>query len=142
MLGLHLTLDFYGCNKENLSNSEFIYQTLNELPDLIGMKKLTKPSLTIYEGNPKGFDKGGISGFVIIAESHISVHTFVEQEFASIDIFSCKEFDVEKATNYLFDKLKAKKVEKNLINRGVEFPKDVKLASVAVNKQRLNILKN
>ena len=142
MLGQHLTLDFYDCDKENLGNQDFIYQILDELPELIGMQKLTKPSLTVYEGNPNTFDKGGISGFVIIAESHISIHTFFEQEFASVDIFSCKEFDLEKATNYLVEKLKTKKVERNLINRGIEFPKNIKLAKAVVNRQRLDISKN
>lgn len=139
MLGQHLTLDFYGCYKENLRNVNLIYLILDELPEIIGMQKLTKPSLIVYEGKQESFDKGGISGFIIIAESHISIHTFIEQQFASIDIFSCKEFDTDKAVNYLFDKLDAKKVEKNLINRGLEFPRDVKLAETIVKRQREKI---
>ncbi|MEM7827340.1 MAG: S-adenosylmethionine decarboxylase, partial [Candidatus Aenigmatarchaeota archaeon] len=98
MLGPHLTLDFYNCNKENLKNAEFIYSILDELPDIIGMTKLTKPSLLIYEGKENSFDKGGISGFVIIAESHICIHCLGVQWFASVDIFSCKDFDFEKVT--------------------------------------------
>lgn len=136
MLGQHLTLDFYDCDKELLKDSDFIYNVLDELPYLIGMKKLTKPSLIVYEGDSTTFDKGGISGFVIIAESHISIHTFVEQSFASVDIFSCKEFDIGKVESYLIYKLKAGKLERNLINRGTEFPKDVKLAQDIVARQR------
>lgn len=141
MLGQHLTLDFYDCNKGDLDSFDFIHNILDELPDLIGMKKLTKPSLTVYDGNAESFDKGGISGFVIIAESHISIHTFKEQNYASIDIFSCKDFDIDKTINYLVNKLGSNRFEKNLINRGNHFPKDVKLAESIVNTQRSKIQK-
>ncbi len=141
MLGRHLTLDFYKCEQESLNKPDFIYKILDELPNVIGMNKLTKPSVIVYEGDPETFDKGGVSGFVIIAESHISVHTFAEQRFASVDIFSCKDFNMDKAVNYLLDKLVAEKVEKNVIIRGTEFPKDVKKVNVIVNTQRFKISK-
>ncbi|MBI2084491.1 MAG: adenosylmethionine decarboxylase [Candidatus Aenigmarchaeota archaeon] len=136
VFGPHLTLDIYGCSREALKDADFIYEILDELPDLIGMTKISKPSVSYYDGNPDSFDKGGVSGFVIIAESHISIHTFVEQQFASVDIFSCKEFDIEKSVEYLSGKLGGKKVEKNLIMRGTEFPKDLKVAKPIFEKQR------
>jgi S-adenosylmethionine decarboxylase len=93
-LGQHLTLDLYGCNKENLINSSLIYKILDKLPEMIGMHKISEPSISFFQNNPlgneKSFDKGGISGFVLISESHITIHTFANQNFASIDIFSCK----------------------------------------------------
>lgn len=91
MFGPHLTLDLYLCNKKRLLDLDFIYKILDELPDLIGMHKISPPQVMIQHANPDTFDKGGISGFVLIAESHISVHTFVAQEYVSIDIFSCKD---------------------------------------------------
>ena len=136
MFGPHLTLDLYYCNKEKLLDLDFIYKILDDLPDLIGMHKITAPQLMVQHSNPNTFDKGGISGFVLIAESHISIHTFVAQGYASIDIFSCKNFDVDKAIAYLTEKLGAKKVEKHLISRGKEFPKNVKKAKEIVVKHR------
>jgi len=139
MLGMHLTLDFYSCNRKKISDVDFILDVLDELPDLIGMRKISSPQITNYPGNPNTFDKGGISGFVLIAESHITVHTFIEQEFASIDIFSCKEFDVKKAESYLVERFEPKKIERHVINRGTEFPKDVMKAKEIVIKSRKKI---
>ena len=69
------------------------------------------------------FSKGtpGISGFVMIAESHISIHTFPDQDYAFMDIFSCKEFDAERAIGYLVDAFEAKNVEKHVLKRGMIF---------------------
>jgi S-adenosylmethionine decarboxylase len=136
MFGPHLTLDLYNCNKERLLDLDFIYNVLDELPDFIEMHKITAPQLIVQEPNPNTFDKGGISGFVLIAESHISIHTFVAQGYASIDIFSCKRFDMNKAINYLVEKFGAQKVEKHIIFRGKEFPKDLEKAKEIVLKSR------
>ncbi len=141
--GPHLTLDLYGCNSQKLSDASFITNLLEELPDLIGMHKISLPYVSAFKGNPLGkkdsFDQGGISGFILIAESHITIHTFVAQGFASIDIFSCKEFDVEKAEEHLVREFEAKKTEKNLLSRGKEFPKKIELAKPIVTEERVHI---
>ena len=140
MFGPHLTLDIYGCNPEKLSDDKFIYNLLDELPELIGMHKISKPNVTFFSGNPNSFDKGGVSAFVLITESHITIHTFIADGFASVDIFSCNQFDVDKATRHLMEKLEGNKVERNFIERGKEFvkhyPKDVKKAKAIVMTQR------
>lgn len=136
MFGPHLTLDLYGCNKKVLSDLDFITKILEELPDLIGMHKISEPFILNYNGNPNSFDKGGISAFIIIAESHISIHTFPEQEFVSVDIFSCKDFDIKTAENYLIEIFEAKKVEKHFIMRGEEFPRDIEKVKEIVLKRR------
>jgi S-adenosylmethionine decarboxylase len=57
----------------------------------------------------------------------------------SVDIFSCKNFDVEKATDFIVKSFEVKKVEKKLLNRGLEFPKQIPKAMKIVEKQRENI---
>jgi S-adenosylmethionine decarboxylase len=136
MFGPHLTIDIYGCDEGALSSPECIREMLNEMPEMLGMHKISEPSILPYSGKEGSFDKGGVSAFVIIAESHISIHTFVYQKYASVDIFSCKEFDVEKAVKYVTGKFKAKKAERNFIMRGREFPKEVSKAKVIVRNQR------
>lgn len=138
MLGKQLTLDMYECDKEHIKNKIVIYSILDELPDVIEMTKITKPYIISYKGGKNSFDKGGFSGFVIIAESHISIHTFSEQNFCSIDIFSCKDFDIKKAEQYLIDKLKPKRIEKNLVIRGLNFPKEEMLTQNVVNQRVKN----
>ena len=59
------------------------------------MTKITPPAVYTYHGpTPEDW---GVSGFVIIAESHISVHTFPDRGYVNIDVFSCKEFDTDDA---------------------------------------------
>ncbi len=143
--GPHLTLDLYGCNKKKLMDVSFIYKILDELPSKIGMNKISTPFVSLFSGNPlknpDSFDQGGISSFVLIAESHIAIHTFAAQDFASIDIFSCKKFDIDFAEKYLIKSFDAKKVEKNLFDRGKEFPKKVELAKPIVIEDRKEIRK-
>ena len=69
MFGPHLMLDLYGCNKEKLVDIKLIYEILDELPNLLGMRKVIPPYVIPYKGsdNPEHFDKGGVSGVVIIA---------------------------------------------------------------------------
>ena len=66
-----------------------------------------------------------MSGIVLIAESHISIHTFPEKNYASVDIFSCKDFDVESTADIIASKFEAKTYEKNFLMRGRHFPKDM-----------------
>ena len=123
MFGPHLTLDLYGCSKKKLKEVGFVYNFLDEMPGLVGMTKIMPPYTFSYSGlKPEDW---GVSGIVLIAESHISIHTFPEKGYASVDIFSCKDFDVEQATDVIVSKLEAKTYEKNFFSRGRHFPKDI-----------------
>ncbi len=123
MFGPHLTLDLYQCSGKKLSDFDFILKLLDELPEFIGMNKFSKPQISKVPPRSNSFDQGGLSGFVLLVESHITIHTFPADGFASIDIFSCREFDLEKATNYLIEKLEARSAEKNSFIRGKNFVK-------------------
>ena len=97
--GPHLMLDGYGCDKKKLQDLNLIYRILDELPSRIGMTKIMPPYV-FRHGDPA--DKAyGVSGFVLIAESHISVHTFPQRRFLNVDVFSCEPFDVENAVRLL-----------------------------------------
>ena len=141
MFGPHLMLDCYECNERKLRDLKFVLKFLNDLSDLIDMHKISEPHAIDYPGNPKSFDRGGISAVVIIAESHISIHTFPSQRYMSVDIFSCKDFDVGKANDFIIKSFEAKKVEKKLLNRGSEFPKQISKAMKIVEKQREKLVK-
>lgn len=119
--GLHLMVELYDCDKESLNNQQLVYKILDELPNKIGMKKLIKPYVVFAEANQKR-DPGGWSGFVIIQESHISIHTFVKRRFVTADVYSCKSFDPEIAVAYLQKELKTKNIEKIIEIRGKKYP--------------------
>ncbi len=120
--GLHVTIDARGCNKRKLSSISLVYDILNKIPEKIGMTKMTLPYVVKWLDN---FSLGteGISGFVMIAESHISIHTFPDQDYVFIDIFSCKKFDAELSINYLTKAFEAKSYTENIIKRGMDFPR-------------------
>jgi S-adenosylmethionine decarboxylase len=141
MLGPNLLLDCYDCSESKLRDKEFVLKFLDELTDMIGMHKIAGPYAIDYPGNPNSFDKGGISALVIIAESHISIHTFPSQNYMSLDIFSCKTFDAEKAVEFITKGFGVKKFDKKVFERGIEFPKDVPKAMEIVKKQRERLIK-
>ncbi|MDI6722493.1 MAG: adenosylmethionine decarboxylase [Candidatus Aenigmarchaeota archaeon] len=134
--GPHLTMDLYGCDKSVLNDEKFVHNFLNELPDLIGMHKISQPQITKYPGRQDSFDKGGISAFILIAESHITLHTFIAQNHAFIDIFSCRDFDIEKAEKYIRKKFRPARIHKNLFPRGIEFPRNVEVVKEIVAGER------
>jgi S-adenosylmethionine decarboxylase len=132
--GPHLMLDGYGCDRAKLEDLDLIYKLLDEFPAKIGMTKIMPPYVFKYIGvKPEDW---GLSGFVLIAESHISIHTFPEKSFVSVDIFSCKHFDIQLSTQYLMKAFGMQKVESNVLDRGTEFPKEIDGAAKIVRADR------
>ena len=121
--GPHLILDLNDCDPERLNDLDLCFRVLNELPDRIGMTKITQPHVFRYSGLVP--EDEGITGVVIIAESHISLHTFPLKGYAFVDVFSCKQFDVEIAKHYIIDAFDSKDPEVFVTERGAKFPRYV-----------------
>jgi S-adenosylmethionine decarboxylase len=132
--GPHLMIDGYQGNAEKLADFELIRRILDELPTEMEMTKVLHPIVQRFGGEPGA--ASGVSGVVIIAESHIAIHTFPAQRFISVDIFSCKAFDLAKAVQRIVAEFEVGRFETHLINRGKEFPKDPNLARQIVLGER------
>jgi S-adenosylmethionine decarboxylase len=132
--GVHLMLDGYGCDRSRLESEEFIYNFLDQFPDDIGMTKIMQPSVLKYSG--AGVQECGISGFVLIAESHVSIHTFPAAGYVSIDIFSCKSFDLGAAEREIVRRFGIDRLDKNVLDRGVEYPRDNVLLKELIDSDR------
>lgn len=78
--GMHLLLDLKGA--QNLDNLEIVESALR---DAVTASGATLLSIDLHHFTPNG----GISGVVVLAESHISIHTWPEADFAAVDIFMC-----------------------------------------------------
>jgi S-adenosylmethionine decarboxylase len=116
---LHLALDAYGVDEKVLADEKLVESFLERCPDNIGMTKITVPQVYNYRGKkPKDW---GVSGFVLIAESHISVHTFPERGYLNVDIFSCKDFDIEAAERDVRDAFDAEQVKVWIMERGTDY---------------------
>lgn len=111
----HLIIDGYG-SKEKLQDMTLIYDLLDNFPAQIGMSKLMPPFVFVHE--PPKIEDSGISGFVIIAESHISIHTFPYKNLVNIDIFSCRTFDSKHAIEFFKEKLDLSDTRVKTVERG------------------------
>ncbi len=104
VFGPHLMVDILSADAGILGDLSSCFEYLSKIPALIGMTPITQPYIFPYKGLIP--DDEGITGFIVIAESHISIHTFPKKNYAFIDIFSCKEFDVDLALKYTQDHFK------------------------------------
>lgn len=114
--GPHLMLDLAQCDPDKLNDLSHCFELLDTLPAAIGMTKITQPNVFRYRDCAP--EEQGITGVVIIAESHISLHTYPAKSFVFMDIFSCKPFDVVKTEALCVDWFGCQAPEVNLVERG------------------------
>ena len=138
--GPHLVFDAKGCPRERLADLDGLYALLDQLPDRIGMTKIMPPYV-FRHGEPSQ-PGAGASGFVLIAESHISIHTFPNEGRMSADVFSCEPFDPGIVVAELRRAFQPKRVHWKLLDRGREFPKLVGDSRTTVLRDRLEIVRN
>ncbi|MBI2996128.1 MAG: S-adenosylmethionine decarboxylase [Candidatus Melainabacteria bacterium] len=138
MFGPHLLLEAYGSPREKLIDVGKISGLLDILPEKLEMTKIMPPYVFKYDGGNIKED-WGISGVVLIAESHIALHTFPEKEFFTLDIFSCKDFDVRFAVDFVLDTLEPVHFDETVLTRGREFPRSIGRAAKIVHGERRRI---
>lgn len=110
-LGYQKTIDFYGCCSIKINSCEFIETTLLDAALLMN---LTVVNTTIHEFSPVG-----VSGVVVIEESHIAIHTWPEYDYVAIDIFTCNNsYDLDKGILFLKESFKAQRLKEINITRG------------------------
>ncbi|MGH7321405.1 MAG: adenosylmethionine decarboxylase [Candidatus Rokuibacteriota bacterium] len=113
-LGRHLLLELYDCSSEILSSLETVKTALVEAAK---RAEATIIDVVFHEFNPFG-----VSGVVVIAESHLSIHTWPEYRYAAVDIFSCGEtLKPAAAASYLVEQFGASRASCVEVKRGV-FP--------------------
>jgi S-adenosylmethionine decarboxylase proenzyme len=111
-LGRHLLLELKDCNKEVLNDLEFLKNFLREIAEQIGA--------TVVNQASHKFSPQGVSCVVLIAESHICIHTWPEYSYASVDIFTCgNSIEPKDAINLIVGKLEAKESSFIELKRGI-----------------------
>ena len=97
-LGNQFIVDFYDCGCENFDDLEWMENVMIEAAN---RARATIVDVVFHKFNPQG-----ISGVVVIAESHFAIHTWPEHRYAAIDIFTCgNTLDSEAAIAYLATQL-------------------------------------
>ena len=110
-IGYQVLIDFYGCDYDKMEDIEYVKEIMRNLA-----KKL---NTDIRQEAFEKFEPYGISGVLIISESHITIHTWPEYRYAGIDIFTCsKKADYKDSIEYLLKSLGAKEYEVKEFNRG------------------------
>jgi S-adenosylmethionine decarboxylase len=134
---MHLTIDGFGGDRELLSSETLVRSLLDRYPGEINMTKIAPPFVYRYVGDKP--EDWGVSGFVLIAESHIAIHTFPERGYVWVDVFSCKAFEADSAIDTVSDafRLTAAKIQK--LERGLEYPHSVAEATPLAMEERLAV---
>ena len=117
--GLHLILDCYRCNPEHLDNIDSCYRFLDELVEIVGATKQTQPYIFRTPDEFEG--KEGLSGWVPLVESGISIHTLTGSRFISLDVYSCKEFSIEDIKAFTRQFFQPDEIEERFLLRGVKY---------------------
>jgi S-adenosylmethionine decarboxylase len=111
-LGRHLLLELFDCDLHAINNVEAVKSALIEAAK---RAQATIVDVVFHEFNPFG-----VSGVVVIAESHLSIHTWPEYRYAAVDIFSCGEIlQPEVAASYLVEQFGAERTSVVEMQRGM-----------------------
>jgi S-adenosylmethionine decarboxylase len=120
--GPHLMMDCRGVSFEKCSDMQYIWEFLNTLPDKIGMTKIMQPYVFPYSGLIP--EDEGVTGVVVIAESHLTFHSFIRKDYFFFDLFSCKEFDVDTVIHEVVQAFEVEDPIIHQVNRGLYFPRN------------------
>ncbi len=112
---MHLIIQGITAEPQRVHNLKFIYELLDSYPAQIGMHKVSPPQVSQYQ--IPNTHQPIVSGFVLLAESHISIHFFPRQSYLNIDVFSCKEFEPQKVLQDLKQRFRLKEVKTYLLER-------------------------
>tara|TARA_Y100000310_G_scaffold328883_1_gene397740 strand:+ start:306 stop:689 length:384 start_codon:yes stop_codon:yes gene_type:complete len=118
--GNHLIFD--GFSELELNDIEFVKRFLEKTVKKVKMKSISKPLVLEYKAKEKL--EGGITGMIILAESNMTLHTYPGKKAFFLDIFSCKEFDIENTMKFLIKELKVVKYKYKFLKRGFYDEKD------------------
>ena len=106
----HLLLDLYRCDYEKLNDESFLRCTIDRAA------KLAKATVLNLISNK--FEPQGVTAIALLAESHISIHTWPESNYSAVDIFTCgHKMLPELASQYLIDALKAEEHSLRVMKR-------------------------
>ena len=111
-LGFHFLIELFDCDKITLKDVKSIESAMNNAIHISGA---TEVGRIFHEFSPHG-----ISGVILISESHFSIHTWPEYAYAAVDLFTCnKKLNIEAAYQQLTTDLKAKRASIKKIDRGI-----------------------
>lgn len=111
VIGKHLTVDMYGCSFDSLDNLEFIKAAM--------LEAVKEANMTLLNLSYHKFEPQGLTALALLAESHMSIHTYPELGYAAVDVFTCGDQSrPDRALAVLKSFLKPEKTKTTNIMRG------------------------
>ena len=112
-LGRHMTVEFYDCDPKALADAELV--------KTVFLRAAEKSGATVIDANFHEFEPQGVSGVVVISESHFAVHAWPEHDYAAVDLFTCGDkVDFEVAIDVIAKGIKsAQWIVSSVMNRGI-----------------------
>ena len=111
VIGKHLTVDMYGCSFDNLDSQEFIKEAM--------LTAINESCMTLLDFSSFKFEPQGLTAIAVLAESHMSIHTYPELGYAAVDVFTCGDHSrPDKAVSILKKFLRPERMKITNIRRG------------------------
>jgi len=115
--GYHLMLELFGCDREKINSRKFLH--------LIIKTAVKKTGLTNLGSRFHQFDPQGVTGFTLLAQSHISLHTWPEYGYLVLDIFTCgDQKQADSLADQFLRRLHPARVNRQVVRKGYQFLKD------------------
>ncbi len=108
--GQHYLVELIGCPADRISTVEQVRPVLLKAAEL--------SAATVVESYFKQYEPQGVTGIILISESHFSVHTWPEDGFVAFDILTCGEMQPEKAVDHIRREFEATDIKQQIVERG------------------------
>ena len=128
-LGRHFIAEFYNCNPATINDMHTIETIMTEAVKISGA--------TIIKPFFHTFSPQGVSGVIVISESHFAIHPWPEYSYAAVDLFSCSDFRYRDALKYIKDKIESDEYFINVINRGLRVKGNSSSYDISAKKIKL-----
>ncbi|MEK6887301.1 MAG: S-adenosylmethionine decarboxylase [Nanoarchaeota archaeon] len=120
VFGYELLVDCYGCKPGVCDDIAVCYDFLDQIVPFIEMEKQGEPA--VFRTDEERFPgKNGLSGWVPLAESSIVIHTLSLNDYISLDVYSCKEFDINKVTDFVKKWFHPTNIDTQFVERGTKY---------------------
>jgi S-adenosylmethionine decarboxylase len=108
-VGRHAIFELYGCSSSLLDDEDYIIDSLTQVAEQLGATVL---STSIHKFSPQG-----VTAILLLSESHISIHTWPEKQFATCDIFTCGNCIPDDGINKLKESFKSQETNSIIFDR-------------------------
>ncbi len=120
--GFQLLLDLYECKPGACDDLTLCYGFLEEIVRVLKVEPQSPPFIFRTDGK-RYPDKAGLSGWIPLVESGIQIHTLTVKDFISIDVYSCRQFEIEPLKAFVRGVFSPKRMDEQFIERGLDYNK-------------------